>query len=89
MDTKGSGSEIDGWQAPVFHAMHRVPTFAGVPMGFFVADVLIALFVAMFWWPVLLVAALAYSVAWLGTQVEPRWLNFLWEYFTYSGRYDA
>jgi hypothetical protein len=58
-------------------------------MGFLVADVLLTLLVAILWWPALLLGVLAYGVAWIGTQIEPRWGAFLWEYFTYCGRYDA
>jgi len=80
---------VDGWEAPVHQAMTQPPTFAGVPMGFFAADVLGSLAVAPYWWPGLVVGLLLYGIAWLGTQVEPRWLGILWQYLGYAHTYEV
>ena|SRR5216684_1489904 len=85
------------WEAPVFTVMHHVPTFCGVPMEFFVGDVLVTLLLMMvvyvggsiLWVSVLLGGTVVYAVAVLGTQIEPRWLPMLCEYVSYGKAYEA
>jgi type IV secretory pathway VirB3-like protein len=69
--------------------MQVAPTFAGVPMEFFVVDVLASLFLACFWWSALLVGGLLYGIAYLGTTIEPRWGGMLWQYCSYVNSYEG
>lgn len=88
---------LDQWQAPVFTVMHRVPTFLGVPMEFFVVTVLGTFFVTMWLFvagsvlclSALTVGILLYVVAIIGTKIEPRWLPMLCEYLSYGKGYEA
>jgi hypothetical protein len=80
---------LPGWHAPMYEVMQRTPTFYGVPMGFFVADVLGSLLVAPYWWPSLVVGLGLYGVAYVGTQIEPHWLAMGWEYLGYRAHYEG
>lgn len=62
---------------------------AGVPANFFVVLVLASIFCGMVMPKILIVSALAYLVAWIGTGWEPYWYSMLSEYREYRSYYDA
>jgi Type IV secretory pathway, VirB3-like protein len=84
----GRPEGLPGWSKPVYHAMHRLPIFWGVPQTFGVFDFLLSLFLGMLWLPAGLLGALAWGIAWIGTRIEPNWLGILLEYPGHS-TYEA
>jgi hypothetical protein len=80
---------LEGWEAPVYHAMQTTPTLGGIPMELCVVLVLSTCFLGWFWWPALFVGAGGYGVAWVGTQVEPRWVGILGQYLGYRPYYEG
>jgi len=49
----------------------------------------VTLMIAPFWWPVLLLGALAWSAAALGTAIEPHWVGIALEYTAYGRVYEG
>jgi type IV secretory pathway VirB3-like protein len=88
---------LPGWEAPVFHGMAETPMFHGVPLIFFVCNLLGTLFVAFLFvliipiYAVLVVLAGVglYGLVRVGTHLEPRWGRILCEYVTYRTRYEG
>jgi type IV secretory pathway TrbD component len=91
-------AELPGWEAPVFQAMTTPVLSCGVPLIFFAADALGTLFLALLLGmlvhlmagvSVILLGALLFGIAWVGTKIEPRWLSMLVECLTYQREYEG
>jgi hypothetical protein len=90
---------IDGWMAPVYHAMAAPSALlmAGVPQTFLILDVLGTLLLTIIGmmvigpqcWRVLVIGAAVYLIAVVGTGYEPNWWDMLKAYRQYSDFYEG
>jgi type IV secretory pathway TrbD component len=81
--------DVSGWHAPVYHSLAQPILFAGVPHNFLVLLLTSTVIVTLRWWPAMLVGALLYGVARIGSTVEPQWLGILLRHIGYGAFYEG
>lgn len=80
---------IPGWASSVHQGLTEPPLMVGVPLVFCVLNVLVALGIALVWWPWLLVGAGLHGVARLGTALDMQWGEVLVQHVSYAFYYES
>lgn len=80
---------VPGWSQPVYKGMQEGAQLFGVPFLFGAILALIALGCLLWYWPLLIVCAVLYGLARLGTALEPRWLDIMKRHLRYARHYEG
>lgn len=80
---------VPGWSSTVHQGLTEPPLMLGVPLVFCVLNVLIALGMALLWWPWLVVAAGLHGIARLGTAMDMQWIEVLVQHVSYRSYYES